>query len=1055
MSIYYRLDDLVNSPNLPTVANIHVCVSQSPFKSDEGGGKWLMDVRSPSGNSTAIVSILINPQMTGLVDLGYKSTSKQLLEIFDDKKNWAMFQKEEELLIQAFPKHGIRNGENVLYLNVPTVVIVRPNLLFGRTIIDFASKCERRTYLSIAKAVRQHGKHPTGYSSSIVGGKLGHDLVSAYAVENLANKSQLDTQLLDHISDETLTSLVWLGLCSDSNSDISVAWNRGIKSLRTVQNSKKINDLFFKDDENWVSESDSLNNGVSASPDLMASKHIVELKQVDVNSEFYNEKKLMRQLEGYLAWAMVEFGVENVCENWTGVLLNIHEKTPEDQRLVKLKPEPEFLGWRILNRHKQLGSITGRWLPSPNEGECEFCEFANPTSGMEHLPAPCTYYCQTERHWSCIDGTRKCPLLGSCNQNDKYENYERLDAFNRFRQEMLEEEGEQETIREIVGMMSKASESNFTLFTGFKLVKQIGTRVHLVIPKEISNLIFANFGDRFTALDNKSTEIGKWTFIKRKREKEDKLIFETGCYKPLNNKILFSLRPEPGERIQIRDQLASLDIDQRNGDVAFSLRNGKTRPTELQVRKWKNIQDLPGDVQFVLVNTFEHKTAKDVINDLLNDLLKTHFNKSKVLIISDDIKDIKLDNSTSNLASYSLRENIHNQSDLINGLTELINIFRKSNIIVTGFEELLKENISRLIEKKGKFDAIIILGAEKIPLLTVGRCIAFGKSVFLVGNRESMGPRVESANGQGSVLGLNPIRYIADVGPSILPESILNLDIVNIPITKAPFGLKNFPNFCNSISMDIPVNINMIDATENNSLGYIYLSGHAANLNSRSITLELDMTGQKKIPMRLARQIMKSLNPLVIEKLSQDITNKLDSSILGYTARVTKRELLNSPDPHTVILKLPVEEFNYVEEMHLASKNEVFAVIAKAKEIGFAEEFVACSPFLGQCLLLSTTASSEGLQLPVFTPSTLVTQHFNQNSTPVLLLSLVATGKIGETRIPFPLNDPRSILPLLGGPWKRIEIFCSAYLEEYYPLIRLLQQQISSLTTKTLIDEKE
>ena len=1019
MNIYFRLDDLANTSELPSIVNVHARVSQTPFKSDEGGGKWLMDVVSPSGNSTAIVSVLIAPDQSGIT-LPYDTTSQELLAIFETKRLRELFQPGEEVLVQAVPRRGVRNGETVLYLNVPVIAIARPSHLFGRTVIDFASPCERRTFLSISKAVRKPKTRRSGFVSAILGGQIGHDLVSAFAVGNLSNNFKFDSDLLEHVTDDTLSAMVWLGLSSDSDTDISIACRRGIKSLELVANSTEISDL-FQSDKDWVAESDALNNGVNASPDLLARRSVVELKQVDTNSEKYDEQRMLRQVEGYLAWAMVEYGVENVCSNWTGYLLNIHEKTLEGERVIKSKPKTQLIGWRLHNRHKQLGSTTGDWLPSPNEGECEHCDFARPTLSLEHLPAPCTYYCQTERHWSCIDEKRECPLLGVCDQNDNYEPYERLDSFNRLRQELLEEEEEQETIRQVVRMLDGSSQSSLVLLTGFLFDSQNGTRVRLKIPREISNLTFAQFGELYAALIG-NTNIGRWKFLKRKR---DLLVFETGSAKPIARDAILSLRPEPGGRVQVRDQLASIDIDQRSGDRPFSLMQGATRDSEVQVREWVALDTVPDDASFILVNAFEPNRVQAAVKQLIN---KRFMDCERILVIS---QNYDLGAGVANVNSNSLRSRMEASDSMLTSVLELVKSLRESRVIVAGFEELTSGQIARVVDGRGKFDAIVVLGAEELPVLLVSKCIEASKVVVLVGNRECTGPRTETADRPGSILSENPIRYLAEVGPAILPEPISTLDIVDLPIVGAPMSLKDFPNFRNQIQSNIPVKVNIVEPAKFASQEYFSLSGRARNSNGRSFSIDLDLAGLPKIPMGQARQLMKSLNPLALERLSPDINGKLDSSILGFAARVVGRTVENSDEPHSVSLRIPVSEFRYIEEFHLASHNEVDAILKRKNEIN--DDCVACSPFIGQCVALASRVAESGTLLPVYTTSTLITTHFSLSS--VLLVSLVAN----QGRFPHPLDDPRSILPVLAGSWKRIEFFCSQHVAENYPLLRILQ----------------
>jgi hypothetical protein len=1024
VSLYGSLDHLVSATNLPDLANVHVVVEEFPHFGGEGGGKWLMTVASPSRNSRAIVSILVAPEDSG-INLSYSATSAELLELFTDDDLRGLFLPGEELLVQAVPRRGIRDGETVLYLNVPAIAILRPSQLLGRRLVDFSSPCSRRTYLTITKAVgRKRGN--TGYRSAIVGGHLGHDLVSACAVGELTKKATKAKDLISSISDDTLIQLAWLALASENATELAVACNRGLRSMELAFDSKQIQNVLASDND-WVSESERLNNGVSASPDLLGTRTVVELKQVDTKASNYDSSQIMRQVEGYLAWAMVEFGVDEVCNSWKGVLLNIHEKTGEGERVEYCIPQAQFIGWRILNRHKLLGSLNGHWLPAPDLSECNFCEFSRQLDGQESLATACTYYCQTERSWNCIDNERECPLLGNCDQYDKYEPYERIDTFNQLRQDLREEEEEQEAINGLLNCLSQVGGQSIAFLSGFKIESFQGNRVFAGIPPELKQLTFARKGDRFSAVDAEGQSYGTWTFLKRK---EDSLIFDGASLgrRPSGE---IALRFEPGGRLPAREQLAWLDIDQRKGDRPLSLRLGASRTSEVVERTWQAMNDIPADASFVVVNSLSKSTEYSAATTLIQKQLSG----MSVLVISDHNY---YSTATLSLTPDNVRSQLlDSDNELAQTIRELANRYRDTQALRVEHEELINGRINRHVERNGKFDFVVVLDAEEMHLLAISKCInAAKKGVYLFGNAESVGPRTETEAARRSILGQNAVKYLTDIGAAILPEPISFLDMVDLEEESAANGFRDFPNVRCGIRNNIPVEIRIVDESQVvEPQNFVVITGNARNTCEKRREIEFDLSNQQNVPLAQMRQILKRLNSNAIETLSADVENRLDSSVLGYAARVTKRSVFNSNDSHSVKVKIPLSQLRYFQEKHLFSTTEINRMLERRRELS-GETCVATSPFLGQCVALAKATSEEGISLPVYAPNTLSTRFSGEQA--VLLISMVTDQS--HEHFPHPLDDPRSVLPLLVGNWKRIEIFCSTHVASHYPLIQILQK---------------
>src|SRR5262249_13067361 len=117
------------------------------------------------------------------------------------------------------------------------------------------------------------------------------------------------------------------------------------------------------------------------------------------------------------------------------------------------------------------------------------------------LPAPCQYYCQSERSWSCdaTDCTRECPLYGVCDQYSRFEAYERIDLFNRLRRDLMIEEEETELAASLV-----ASDQNRT-WGPFTVVEQSKDTLRLQPHTDMAILDAALPGQVFSVIAEDGT----------------------------------------------------------------------------------------------------------------------------------------------------------------------------------------------------------------------------------------------------------------------------------------------------------------------------------------------------------------------------------------------------------------------------------------------------------------------------------------------------------------------------------------------------------------------
>ena len=1026
MSIYHRLDTLVGLGGRPELCNVHVVVDEAPIHRDIGGGRWYVRVRSQSGSSKAIIAVHENPAASGLA-LPYDSTSRELLDLFENESLRAMLMPGEPVLVQAVPKMGEFREDPTLFLNVSSILLLRPHQLFGRRLIDFASRCPRRTFLAVAKGVGRN--RVTVRNSGSVGGQISHDWVSAYALNRTSAFDQDGVHLVDALSDDTLMALVWMGLTSDT--DFSIAVARGNKA-RLLATEKSIVDNLLARDQGWTVESTCLNNGVSASPDLLGTRSVVELKQVNPNSPHFRPEALLRQVEGYLAWAMVEYGVPQVCQNWKGFLLHLHEDVPDESRIVQLDPKPEMIGWRMINRHKLLGVVNGKWLPAPNEDECEYCSFAVKSSDEPHLPAACTYYCQVERSWNCIDEDRECPLLGQCDQHDKFEPYERIDLFNQLRRDLLEEEAEREAIASVLTDITaddSAVVADWTL-VGFQVETCNGGRLRLKLPSDLLQYGFAEVGETFTVLIGDKTA-GEARFVKRRGEfillddiEQHVICIEEG--------IEVSLRRTMDGRFPVRDQLSWLDHDQRRLEEPLSMRPGRPRNNELPLRQSESFASVPDDARLILVDVLDRSEAFAQAKEVIT-AASMH---GQTLVIGGGA--LKLPEIYDLIPSQLRKRLSVSSGTFATAIRDEIAAIKEKTVWRIQPKNLYDQMIDGYVSNRGGFDNVVIIDAESLHLLALKRCIEAARSkVVLIGRSMALGPRAESPLARDSLLFQNTMRFLMEAGSVVLPDDIGRVDVVRVPVARAPMGLTNFPGFRARVNESIDIHIHVVSRpTTTREQGWVTLAaavGRSARPQRREIELEL-LPGQD-VPVRQLKQLLKSINPDAVDNLSVDVEGRLDSSILGYAARVIRNATFNDDGDHMVRIRIPSGRFHFIQEHSIACTQEAEALVAMAIEL--PTPCVAVSPFTAQCLAIAQNAATSGVEFPVFTPDTLGIKPMRTR--PTLLLSLAADNC--ESQIPYPLSDPGSILPMLSGPWETIEVFCSPEIAENHPVIRLLSEE--------------
>ena len=394
--------------------------------------------------SKVYVAVHENP-ITG--DFGYFQTDENLLRIFREPQLRTLLSPGETVMVQAVPGRSI--GRQALYLNVEAILLARPWRTFGRRQVDYAARCSRKHYLAVAKGVRVQSEQPHFLTIPGLAGEIAHNLIEAAAGQLGDALSSVDKFVRRALRPLTVLRLVVLGVVDPPALATAVA--RGSGALSVLRGSASLTALLTEGGP-WRSEGDVFHRGVSATPDLIGDRIVVELKRISPESYDLQREKLRRQVEAYLAWAMVEHGIDPVVTNWRAALINLHPAVPDHNRIETVSPNRHLIGLRVFHRHRLVSLLDGGWLPHPSPDECDRCEFHTPSAELPALPPACQYHCQAERNWQCqaVDGSRECPLYDRCDLHSEYQRYERLDLFNRLRGDLLREDEEAELASSLV-----------------------------------------------------------------------------------------------------------------------------------------------------------------------------------------------------------------------------------------------------------------------------------------------------------------------------------------------------------------------------------------------------------------------------------------------------------------------------------------------------------------------------------------------------------------------------------------------------------------------------
>lgn len=1022
-----RLLSLATTDNLPPLCNLTARLSGPAQRIMEGGGRWEIPIEVPKDAPPVFIAIHRNPHAH---DFGYSETSDDLLRIFDRPELRSVLDQGELVTLQGAPRWSQKRG--ALYLNVEAILIARPWTTFGRRQVDYSAKCNRKHFLAVVKGVRQHGAAQS-LSWQSLAGSIAHDLIEAAASDLTAAQKRDDGFIRRALAPKTVVRLLTMGI-GDTSAMVS-AITRGIGSLEILQRSAAVLALLQQGGP-WQIESDAFDRGVTLTPDLIGDRVVVELKLQSPDSAALRADLNRAQAESYLAWAMVTHGIDPVVANWRAAIINLDRRVDEAERITEIRADRKSIGRRVFHRHRLLALVDGGWLPPPIEGECTYCEFhRRENDDPAELPAPCQYYCQSERSWSCeaTDGTRECPLYGVCDQHNRYEAYERIDLFNRLRRDLMIEEEESELAASLV-----AADQSRT-WGPFKVVEQSKGILRLQPHSDIAALDAALPGQMFSVFAADSA-FGSARF--RRLRRGDWILVPEARQSRLPDGIEVRLSAQGLSPFPARAQLAQLDILQRLGEPPGVLRTVGAQRASVQRTDLASVTDLAPAVQCIVVDCASSREQTAVV-----DILSKQPGALPMLVLAGpNVDRTALPEQSVWLDDFStLQEATKSTPTVVDALKSIASQAADAAIVIAPWD-LLFEGVLDFFENTNpsarRFAHVVVLDANAFPALGLHRCFLFAREkVVLLGSSFSAGPWTEAVSSAASPLFQNLVRSIVESNGSVLPDSVTSVAVVQTPIRVAN-GLHALPSLIGRDIQTIPTQVHKIAGATALPLRFTELRTTVAlaDQNKPRLTIEVRALPNRPIAVRQARTLLRMIAPTTIEEFRDAAQNEgeIDYRLLTLPVTIDRIGRNLTGDSHRILLKSPESAAPLVLREGLANEVEATEIATFAASRP-NERFVATSPFTGQCRVLARMANLENLR--VVSPERLGQKIFGREIT--LLVSLAATES--QQVAGWPFNDVSRLIPIFVGEWNAIHVFCSSEMSGH-PFIKLMEAQVAEQT---------
>jgi len=348
---------------------------------------------------------------------------------------------------------GVPNEHNdTWYFNVTSILIRDPETLIGKSEMRSTSECPRIYDLKYKKQVYSPGRYDM--SPGAVKGRIVHTLLE-YAIDDPDYRENFDTgwseaameacfkDVLDaeYAIELALCRLAWIS----SNNIKENAWDAIVPLLtdetftRTVAEAETVN--------TEVSLSSSL--GFNGRVDLVIDGTPYDLKTTYKPSDAQRNHHRF-QLRIYLlalTLETLESGeqlMDQIEEGIEGVLLysNLADRDGVETERVELRKHDLHAIMEMRNDAAVLREGFG--TPTTYGRDCTGCTFKEATTignntDDKTLPAPCQFYCQSERRWDCFETSddgdiiTQCPLFDECDQRLEFRNPAVTDHYNELR----------------------------------------------------------------------------------------------------------------------------------------------------------------------------------------------------------------------------------------------------------------------------------------------------------------------------------------------------------------------------------------------------------------------------------------------------------------------------------------------------------------------------------------------------------------------------------------------------------------------------------------------
>jgi hypothetical protein len=420
-------------------------VLSGPKRGGRGGGQktlYDIDLSDTEYSGEAFLSIWHEkPPWTD--DFG--KTATYIEDLLDDLP----LQEHEKVLARGVP--NVNEGK--WYFNVTSILLRDPHTTIGKSEMRSADECPRIYNLAFEKNIYSPGRYDL--SAGSIKGRIVHTLLE-YAVSNDRyrknfetgwSEAEMEACFSDIVEDEYSMELALCRLAWVSTNRINEnAWDAVTALLKDQEFTRRIAEA--EDFAAEVGLSTSL--GFNGRVDLLIDGVPYDLKTVYQPSEAQREKNRFQLRIYLLALALESLSPgetfeERLSGGVEGVLVypNLADRQGVELEHVRLRKQDIQSILQLRNEAVVLRDGFG--VSTTYGRDCEGCRFKEPTEVVsgdtehEELPAPCQFYCQSERRWDCFESDEEgniltqCPLFDQCDQRLQFRNPQITDHYNQLR----------------------------------------------------------------------------------------------------------------------------------------------------------------------------------------------------------------------------------------------------------------------------------------------------------------------------------------------------------------------------------------------------------------------------------------------------------------------------------------------------------------------------------------------------------------------------------------------------------------------------------------------